>query len=157
MINAFHQSLPKKRMSAGCLLFDHQNRILLVNPTYKEQWEVPGGIVEQDESPLQTCVREIQEELGLTVQPKRLLCVDYGPTSGDRSENLSFIFDGGQLSTTDIANITLDTNELSEYRFCTSDETTTLLNDRVGQRVQQCLSIIHTGQTLYLEKRQKIL
>jgi len=156
-MNAFHQSLPKKRMSAGCLLFDHQNRILLVNPTYKKQWEVPGGIVEQDESPLQACVREIQEELGLTIQPKRLLCVDYGPTSGDRLENLSFIFDGGQLSTTNIENITLEKSELSEYRFCTPDETAALLHTRVEQRVQQCLSIINTDQTLYLEKRQKIL
>jgi len=156
-MNAFHQSLPKKRMSAGCLLFDHLNRILLVNPTYKEPWEIPGGIVEEHESPLQACVREIQEELGITIHPKRLLCVDYSPTSDDRSESLSFIFDGGQLTPKQITSITLQENELSEYRFCTPEETTTLLNERVGQRVRQCLSIIFTDQTLYLEKRQKIL
>lgn len=156
-MNAYHQSLPKKRMSAGCLLFDGEDRILLVNPTYKEPWEIPGGVVEQEESPLQACVREVQEELGLHIQPKRLLCVDYSPTMDNRSESLSFIFLGDILSTTEISDITLQKEELSEYRFCTPEEMTTRLNDRVGQRVTQCLSIMNTDQTLYLEKRQKIL
>jgi 8-oxo-dGTP diphosphatase len=156
-MNAYHQSLPKKRMSAGCLLFNEEGRILIVNPTYKEPWEIPGGVVEQDESPLQACVREIQEELDLHIQPKRLLCVDYSPTSDDRSESLSFIFYGDILSTTEISNITLQEKELSEYRFCTPNETFTLLNERVGQRIKQCLSVINTDQTLYLESRDEIL
>lgn len=155
-MNAFQEALPQKRMSAGCLFFDAQNRILLVNPTYKTQWEIPGGIVEKNESPLQACIREIQEELSLTVQLKRLLCIDYSPASDTRTESLSFIFEGSTLSTAQIADIKLAPKELSEYRFCTPDQVTTLLNERVGQRVMQCLSIIHTNQTCYLEKRNRV-
>ena len=39
---AYHQSLPKKRISAGCLFFDRSRRLLIVKPTYKEGWEIPG-------------------------------------------------------------------------------------------------------------------
>ena len=31
----YHQSLPKKRISAGCLFFDRSRRLLIAKPTYK--------------------------------------------------------------------------------------------------------------------------
>ena len=74
---AYQDSLPKKRMGAGALIFDENGRFLLVNPTYKEPWEVPGGVVEANESPAQACVREVREELGLDITLERLLLVDY--------------------------------------------------------------------------------
>ena len=33
---AYQQSLPKKRVSAGCLFFDKSQRLLIVKPTYKD-------------------------------------------------------------------------------------------------------------------------
>ncbi len=37
-------------------------------------WELPGGKVEDGESPDQALVREWQEECGINISPKRLLC-----------------------------------------------------------------------------------
>ena len=34
---------PKKRMGAGVLIRDEQGRVLLVEPTYKQSWEIPSG------------------------------------------------------------------------------------------------------------------
>ncbi|WP_412102692.1 NUDIX domain-containing protein [Plantactinospora sp. KLBMP9567] len=34
----------------GLLFTDPAGRVLLVEPTYKEHWEIPGGCVEADES-----------------------------------------------------------------------------------------------------------
>ena len=51
MPNDFTATLPRKRMGAGVLLSDELGRVLLVEPTYKPSWEVPGGVVEADESP----------------------------------------------------------------------------------------------------------
>lgn len=63
--NQYVASLARKRMAAGALFRDVAGRVLLVEPTYKENWEVPGGAVEQDESPTAACRREVLEELGL--------------------------------------------------------------------------------------------
>jgi hypothetical protein len=38
-------TLPRKRMGAGLLLTDPSGRVLLVEPAYKDYWEIPGGAV----------------------------------------------------------------------------------------------------------------
>jgi 8-oxo-dGTP pyrophosphatase MutT (NUDIX family) len=49
----------------GAILRDQAGRLLMVEPTYKEPWEIPGVVIEALESPLSTVVRELQEELGI--------------------------------------------------------------------------------------------
>jgi ADP-ribose pyrophosphatase YjhB (NUDIX family) len=67
-------SLPAKRMGSGALIRDPEGRVLLVEPTYKATWEVPGGVVESDESPRGACARELREELGLEIAVGRCWC-----------------------------------------------------------------------------------
>ena len=50
--------LPRKRVGAGVLFFDAEGRVLLVEPTHKDDWEIPGGWVEADESPYESAIRE---------------------------------------------------------------------------------------------------
>ena len=38
--------LPRIPASAGGLIFDGSGRLLIVNPTYKKHWTIPGGIME---------------------------------------------------------------------------------------------------------------
>jgi 8-oxo-dGTP diphosphatase len=38
--------------------------VLLVNPVYKETWDLPGGVVETEESPRAACRREVAELAG---------------------------------------------------------------------------------------------
>lgn len=42
----FYAQLPRKKMATGVLFFQDQS-LLLVKPTYKDGWSIPGGIVEQ--------------------------------------------------------------------------------------------------------------
>jgi ADP-ribose pyrophosphatase YjhB (NUDIX family) len=75
--NARPPTAPK--VAAGVLFIDEQERVMLVRPTYKDYWDIPGGYVEAGESPLQACIREVAEELGLQVKITRLLTVDWAP------------------------------------------------------------------------------
>ncbi|MEV6596890.1 NUDIX hydrolase [Actinoplanes sp. NPDC051346] len=63
MTHDFTTTLPRKRMGAAVLLSDDRGRVLLVEPTYKDHWEIPGGAVEADESPYAAAMREVDERL----------------------------------------------------------------------------------------------
>ena len=42
-------------MAAGALFRDGAGRPLLVDPVYKDTWDLPGGAVEAEESPHAAC------------------------------------------------------------------------------------------------------
>lgn len=52
---------------AGNLIIE-DGKILLLYREDEEHWEVPGGKVEEDESPTETAVREAEEETGVEVK-----------------------------------------------------------------------------------------
>lgn len=148
----FQETLPKKRMSAGAIFRNEVGDVLLVNPTYKEPWEIPGGIVEANESPKQGCVREVQEEIGLTIDPPRLLLVAYRPEGELATESLTFHFYGGTLNSAEIDKIVLQQDELSEFRFIPPGELADFLAPTVARRVQIGLDVWDLEQTVYLDE-----
>jgi len=128
-----------KRIGAGALMFDQAGKLLIVKPSYKPGWEIPGGIVEADESPAQACRREITEELGITVDPTTLLCVDYNSSTTHYLESLMFIFATEPLTEKLEASIAIPPDELVEARFCEPDEAVALLGGRLGKRVEAAM------------------
>lgn len=53
--------------SRGIVLRD--GKLLLSHETLIDQWMIPGGGVEEGETPAQACIRELAEETGLLVKP----------------------------------------------------------------------------------------
>lgn len=155
-LETYDRSLARKRMAAGVLFFDAGGRVLLVDPVYKDPWEIPGGVVDADESPGRAAVREVQEELGLTLPLGRLLTVDWVPPRPPRSdalasEGLMMVFDGGVLTAEQVAGIVLQREELRGWAFVPPDRLHEFLNDRLTRRVRSCLRAREAGVTLYLE------
>ncbi|WP_461030523.1 NUDIX hydrolase, partial [Streptomyces sparsus] len=115
-------------VAAGVLLFDEQDRVLLVDPTYKPGWEFPGGVVEPGEAPARAGVREVAEELGLTLEREpRLLVIDWEPPAPPGFGGLRLLFDGGRLGTDEAAELLLPGAELRGWRFVDEAEAATLL------------------------------
>ena len=59
------KTLPKKRVASGALIFNEKEEFIIVEPSYKSDWEIPGGGIEKNESPQEALIREIKEELGV--------------------------------------------------------------------------------------------
>lgn len=146
-------SLPKKVMGAGCLFFNSEGEILIVKPVYKDTWNLPGGVVEANESPQKACIREVQEEIGIEVKPEGLLCIDYTSKKEEAIESLQFIFFGGILTSAKIAEIEIATDEISAYQFLPPKQALTLVSQTLARRIDQCLSS-DRNQTLYLEDQE---
>lgn len=147
----FTASLPRKWMGAGVLLSDDHERTLLVEPAYKADWEIPGGAVEADESPYTAAVRELTEELGLRVQPGRLLVTDWVPPQPGRTEGLMMVFDGGLLTPAQTELIRLPAEELRSWAWCTELEAGERLSGLLARRVAAARRARADGITFYLE------
>jgi 8-oxo-dGTP pyrophosphatase MutT (NUDIX family) len=102
-------------MSAAAVLTNGDGRYLIVKPSYKAGWNLPGGGVDRGETPDQACRRELREELGIDQEVGRLLvCACVG---GADSEHIYWVFDGGALSARQQEQIVLQESELTDFRF----------------------------------------
>lgn len=151
MADDFTATLPRKRMGAGVLLSDPDGRVLLVEPTYKDYWEIPGGAVEADESPYAAVVRELREELNLQVRPGRLLVTDWVPPRPGRTEGLMLLFDGGVLRPEQAARIRLPVEELRSWAWCTEEEASRRLSELLARRIVAAVRARIENTVIYLE------
>ena len=146
-----NQSL-RKFVTAGALFLDQHGQLLIVNPTYKPLWNIPGGYVEANESPRQGCRREVKEELGLDTSLDRLLCVEYSVGTGGRADKVVFIFYGGVLSDEEIARIRLPADELSEHKFLPIEAALSLLPPDKAARTRRSLGQVDQNGALYWDQ-----
>lgn len=65
-----------KTIEVVAAIIVHEGKILATQRGYgdfKDGWEFPGGKVDAGETPEEAIVREIQEELRVTIQPEKLI------------------------------------------------------------------------------------
>jgi 8-oxo-dGTP diphosphatase len=129
--------LPAIPVSAGALIFDQAGRLLILKPTYKTGWTIPGGVMEADgETPWDACRREVREECGIEVRSGRLACTDFRPGRPGHPGGVRFLFDCGPVDDAALAGITLQPEEIAEYRLVPLDVALALLRRPVRRRVR---------------------
>ncbi|MFF5568052.1 NUDIX domain-containing protein [Streptomyces sp. NPDC012623] len=153
--NEHEAKMARPRMAAGALFFDESDRVLLVEPSYKDYRDIPGGYVEEGESPRQACVREVQEELGIAPHIGRLLAIDWAPNQGE-GDKVLYLFDGGRLSVEHREQITLQADELSGYAFHNPDQVPGLTIPRLARRIAAAIQARANDLTAYLEHGQSV-
>ena len=128
--------LPTIPASAGTMVRDRQGRLLILKPTYKRGWTIPGGVVEVGESPWEACRREAKEECGLDVTAGRLACVDFRRPRPGRPGGMRFLFDCGVFDDTVLGTVVIDPVEIAESRVLPLDAALPLLSGPVRRRVR---------------------
>lgn len=139
----------RPRVSSGAIFFDDDGRVLLVDPVYKDFWNLPGGGVDAGETPRAACVRRVREELSLTPPIGALLVVAWTPDGPDGK--LFFVFDGGILPAAQRAAIQLSPGELANHAFVTAEEAHTMLPPTHRALLAEVIRARADGATRYVE------
>ena len=133
LLNSF---LPRKRAISQMLVRDPEGRVLLCQLTYKRDWDLPGGVVEVGESPRLAVQREVEEELGLEIEPGDLLLTDWLPAWGGWDDAVCLVFDGGTRPAAALDEVVKQEREIRDVRFCTLEEVDELAADFTARRVR---------------------
>jgi len=129
--------VPRIPVSAGALVFDEAGRLLILKPTYKAGWTVPGGQVEADgETPWEACRREAREESGVEIETARLACVDFLRPREGRPGGVRFLFDCGVLDAEKLRHVEVQAVEITEFGFVPVAEALELLSGPLRRRVR---------------------
>jgi 8-oxo-dGTP diphosphatase len=73
---------PRHSVSVAAVVTDDSGRILVIQRRDNGAWQLPGGVLELDESPAAGVCREVHEETGVEVEPLRLTGVYKNMTLG---------------------------------------------------------------------------
>lgn len=130
---AYVAGLPRKVVAAGVLILDENDHLLVVKPTYKAGWEIPGGCVEDGESARAACVRECDEELGIFLHVGRLLVIEHQALGDEKGDSIMLVYDGGRMGAG--TQLTFRDGELDDARFVAVDELEQLLPTRQARRL----------------------
>ena len=146
--------IPRIPASAGALIFDNTGRLLILKPSYKAGWTIPGGQIEElGESPWQGCRRETFEECGLEIERGRLACVDFLRPRPSRPGGVRFLFDCGAFPDKKLARITIDGGEIDEHRIVELADAAALLSGPVRRRV---MAAVGRKRCIYLEEGRRV-
>jgi ADP-ribose pyrophosphatase YjhB (NUDIX family) len=148
--------LPKIAASAGALVFDRSGRLLILKPSYKPKWTIPGGQIEADgESPWDACRRETFEECGLRVERGRLVCVDFLRPRPDpqRPGGMRFLFNCGAFGDEALSGVKLQPDEILEHRLVELEDAFSLLSGPLRRRVR---AATRSKRCVYLEEGRRV-
>ncbi len=148
------EPLPAIPVSAGALIFDLAGRLLILKPTYKSGWTIPGGVMEANgETPWEACRREVREECGIELHRARLACMDFRRPRPGRPGGIRFLFDCGRVENKVLAAVAVQPEEISEYRLADVPDALGLLRRPIRRRVRAAL---RGNRLVYLENGRPV-
>lgn len=150
----YYAQLPAPMMAATVVVTDQTGRILILKPSYKGHFELPGGMVLATESPGDGAARELREELGLTVPVGRVLAVDTSSAAAGRHGRAltCFVYATEPLTPDQVAGLEFLDGEVEEAHWMDRAEAAAALPPRLMARVEAGLHALATGTVVHLER-----
>lgn len=105
--------------SAGVIITEDTDKVLLSYRTDTKDWGLPGGYMEIGETLEETAVRELQEEMSIEITDLRLYNIFSGPDfyhtypNGDQVYSVIAIY----LVSNFKGEITVDNDEIQTYKY----------------------------------------
>jgi len=112
----------------------YQGRVLLVKNSYRTQLTLPGGYIRPREERRVAAARELREEVGITVQPKRLVHAYHGTHLFEHRKDTLDIY---ELDVEDEPKVEIDEREVVRAEFHTPDEA---LNMQIVPHLEEYLA-----------------
>lgn len=133
--------LPTKRVIGHVVFRNSAGQILLLETAYKSDWELPGGVVELGESPRVGTIREVLEEIGLTVELGNPTLVDWMPPYLGWDDAIEFIYDGGVLDDPVAVSLSAQDGELRDVHWVSPEQ----IADRVTELSARRIALLLEG------------
>jgi 8-oxo-dGTP pyrophosphatase MutT (NUDIX family) len=143
--------LPRKRGIGQMLIRDTAGRVLLCHLTYKPDWDLPGGVIEVNESPSLAVTREVEEELSLTIPAGELLLTDWLPPWDGWDDAICLVFDGGVHPSDLVDQVIPQAREIASVAFVSPDALDEVCADFTARRIRSALARIDGTGPAYTE------
>ncbi len=108
---------PIIRYGARGIVTDDNNNIAVFNKKLKNEWKLPGGGIDDGETPEQAFVRECKEELGCDVEVDACLGYITETKTQGNFKQISFVFKAHKIR--DLKSNNLTQKEIEEGSVCT--------------------------------------
>jgi 8-oxo-dGTP pyrophosphatase MutT (NUDIX family) len=131
-------------VSCGTLVVDPRGRLLLCHVTNTKAWDIPKGMLDPGESPLEAAMRELREEAGIRFAPERFIDLGEFPYRRDKRLHLFKVAAGADL--TSLAHLAcssffphhatgVPTPEMDGFRWAERGEVARLCWPRMAERL----------------------
>jgi putative (di)nucleoside polyphosphate hydrolase len=133
--------MSKQTVSCGTLVVDADHRLLLCHVTHTDKWDIPKGMLDPGESPLEAAMRELYEEAGISFPPERFEDLGLFDYRRDKRLHLFKVDSGIELGSLDHLVCTSffphhvtgkATPEMDGYCWVTRDEVPRMCWPRMG-------------------------
>lgn len=116
------KTLEARPASANVLLENSQHELLIIKPTYRNIWGLPGGVIDAGETPLAAAIREVKEEVDVVVAPEELRFTAASLRQhGAKQPTYQFTYHA-TIDDERFAAIALQASEIGSYRFIGKDD-----------------------------------
>ncbi|MFF4101788.1 NUDIX domain-containing protein [Streptomyces sp. NPDC001903] len=146
----YYAARPSPLVAATAIVLDAAGRVLVRAPSHRGAAELPGGTVEDTETPEEALARELEAELGLSVPVGRLLAVDSRRPGSLGRSLITHVHLVGPLPPQQAGALAAADDEAAAARWLAPQEAYEVLPARIAPRLRAGLAALYSGSLAHL-------